>query len=256
MAEVTTIDDLYALPPSEFVAARDALVKILRAQGDKEQAAAVKALRRPSAGAAALNVAARRRPDLVDGALAAAAALREATESAVGGSAADLRTATADERAATKALLDEAETHLETSGGDLHQRMAATLRAAAFDEELAVRLRRGVLSTDHQASGFDFASGFEIGAAPPRSPRRPKVAPAPAPAGLSSADDPKAETQARADAKRRRELVKQVARLEGRAARLALVADEAEQAAREARAEADAARSHLDESRRELDALS
>ncbi|MGV3758916.1 MAG: hypothetical protein ACO1PW_05150 [Actinomycetota bacterium] len=60
---------LYDLRPEEFVAARDALVKELRAAGERGEATAVKALRRPSAAAAALNRAARSRPELLEAVL-------------------------------------------------------------------------------------------------------------------------------------------------------------------------------------------
>lgn len=56
-----TPDDLYALPPEEFVAARDALARSL----PKDEAAAVRALRRPTVVAAAINAAVRRSPALV-----------------------------------------------------------------------------------------------------------------------------------------------------------------------------------------------
>src|SRR3546814_13329595 len=52
--------------------------------------------------------------------------------------------------------------------------MSATLRAAAVDEDVADQLRRGVLADDHEASGFGFATGFEVGEAP----SRPRKAPA------------------------------------------------------------------------------
>src|SRR5690606_28921785 len=198
--EVSEPDDLYGLPPSEFVAARDALAKRLRSGGDKERAAAVKALRRPSAPAAALNAAARARPELVEAALSAAAELREATESAVGGSAADLRTLTANERAAAKALLDEAEKHLGSASGDNVQRMGATLRAATFDPDVARQLRSGTLAADHEASGFDFAAGFAVGAAPPRSPRKKATA-----ASKADTDDAGSDADAKAEAKARAE---------------------------------------------------
>ena len=59
------MDDLFALPPAEFIAARDALAKRLKADGDATRAAEVKALRRPSVAAWAVNQVARRKPELV-----------------------------------------------------------------------------------------------------------------------------------------------------------------------------------------------
>ena len=48
-------DELFSAPVEDFVARRDALVKQLKAEGDKEQAAVVKSWRRPSRVVGALN---------------------------------------------------------------------------------------------------------------------------------------------------------------------------------------------------------
>ena len=56
------MDELFDLPPTEFIAARDALAKQLKADGDAGAAAEVKALRRPSVAAWAVNQVARRQP--------------------------------------------------------------------------------------------------------------------------------------------------------------------------------------------------
>jgi hypothetical protein len=53
---------LYQLPVAEFVAARDQLVRQLRAAGDREAARRVAALRRPSISAWAANQLARPPP--------------------------------------------------------------------------------------------------------------------------------------------------------------------------------------------------
>ena len=52
-------DELYSVLPAEFIAARDARAKQVRASGDEELYRQVKALRRPSAGAWLVNVLAR-----------------------------------------------------------------------------------------------------------------------------------------------------------------------------------------------------
>ena len=49
---------LFAGPPDEFVAGRDALVRALRAAGRTDETAGVKALRKPKAVARALNAGA------------------------------------------------------------------------------------------------------------------------------------------------------------------------------------------------------
>src|SRR5690349_11259326 len=129
--------ELYALDPAEFVAARDALVKELKAEGAKEAAAEIARLRRPSVGAHALNQVAREHPALVEAALDAGIALREASEAvAAGGDAGALRDATASERAAAQAVTKAARPHLGSRGDALVPALLATLRAAALDDDV------------------------------------------------------------------------------------------------------------------------
>ena len=59
-------EELYGLPPGEFTRARDARVKELRTEGDREAADAVKGLRKPTVAAWALNQLARRNRRDVD----------------------------------------------------------------------------------------------------------------------------------------------------------------------------------------------
>src|SRR5215208_532649 len=77
--------ELYALPPGDFTSARDARVKELRADGDRDAAAAVKALRRPTVAAWALNQLARSRAKDVERLLEAGERLRSAQEELLGG---------------------------------------------------------------------------------------------------------------------------------------------------------------------------
>src|SRR5947208_10683617 len=98
---MTEARELFELDPKDFVAARDQLVRELKASGDKEGAAAVKALKRPTVALWALNQVARQQPDAVD-ALVAAAADARAAQAAVldGGKPDDLRDALTRRRAA------------------------------------------------------------------------------------------------------------------------------------------------------------
>ena len=242
--DVASADDLYGLAPSEFTAARDALARRLRAEGDREQAAVVKALRRPSATAAALNLAARAHPDLLQQTLDAGEQLRVATEAALEGDAGGLRAATADERAASGRFLTAAEAFLGSASPEARQRMGATLRAALLDHEVLDALQRGVLAGDHEPAGAGFGLGEGSTTASRPSSRGTKAA-----TRTSRPDDTEAE------AARRRELVATVARLEkaskartaaagkatAKAERAAAAVSEAEAAAVEARAAAAAA---------------
>ena len=51
----SVVDQLYGLPLEEFTKARDAEARRLRAEGDKDAAAAVKALEKPTKAAWAIN---------------------------------------------------------------------------------------------------------------------------------------------------------------------------------------------------------
>src|SRR5690554_2729969 len=127
---------LYALPPGEFVAARDALVRDLRAGGDRATAAAVKALRRPTVAAWALNQVARAEPDVVTTVLEAAEALRHAQRRVLSGLRdTDLRGAGTAHRQATDQLVAAAVAvaarHGSTAGATLEAALRATVQAAS-----------------------------------------------------------------------------------------------------------------------------
>ncbi|HVT06633.1 MAG TPA: hypothetical protein VHO67_04210 [Polyangia bacterium] len=64
-AAPAAIDDLYEVPPAGFVQARNALVKSLKAAGQREQAEQAAKLSRPTASVWASNQVARREADLV-----------------------------------------------------------------------------------------------------------------------------------------------------------------------------------------------
>ena len=142
--------DLYRLDPEDFVAARNGLVKRLRASGARAEADLVAKLKRPSATAWALNQVAPERPELIDRVLAAGAGLRAAMEAAVAGDASGLRDAQRVERAAIDGALGAAVARLGTKANEaVRQKMSDTLRAAIIDESVAQRLRTGTLDADH-----------------------------------------------------------------------------------------------------------
>ena len=98
-------DTLYGLPLEEFVAARDALAKELRAAGDREEAAVVKKLAKPTRAAWAVNMLARSHADEVRALVDAGTALAGAQEELLGGAEpAVLRQAAEAARALVDAL--------------------------------------------------------------------------------------------------------------------------------------------------------
>jgi hypothetical protein len=156
-------DELFGLPPEEFVAARDELARRLRREGDAEAAKQVKALRRPSLSAWAVNRLARERGRALGPLLAAGERLRAAHQAALAGEgAAELRSAAKAEREAVAGLVETALELLREAGHPTtdatRDRVAATLHAAAASPEAADLVRDGRLTTDLDPSGFGTAT--------------------------------------------------------------------------------------------------
>ncbi len=132
-------DRLYGLPLGEFVAARDALARELRAEGRREEASAVRALGRPSVAAWAVNQVVRSQPRearaLWEAGDEMLAAQRELLAGA--GDRERLREATRREQAALDPLAAAAQGLLDARGRGMSaqtlQRVVETLHAAAID---------------------------------------------------------------------------------------------------------------------------
>jgi hypothetical protein len=251
-------DELFGLPPEEFVAARDEVARRLRREGDAEAARRVKALRRPSLSAWAVNQLARSQQRALEGLLAAGERLRAAHQAALaGGDAAELRAATRAEREAVAGLVSAALDRLREAGHPTTEttrdRIAATLHAAAASPEAADLVRHGRLTADLDPSGFGAAPG-----GPAAVPGRPAAAASGRPAAgpevdgdrATAAEDDAAARRARRaaavaardDARKRARLAADQAVLATRQAeRLGRLADQAEREARRARSTAAAA---------------
>src|SRR5215218_3060404 len=81
---------LYGLDLEQFIGARDALAKELRASGDRDGATAVKKLAKPTRAAWAVNRLVRDRPDEIAALVAAGAALAGAQEQLLDGADAEV----------------------------------------------------------------------------------------------------------------------------------------------------------------------
>jgi hypothetical protein len=251
--------ELYGLPPGEFTQARDALVKKLRADKERELANEVKALRKPTLAAWALNQLVRNRRKDVDNLLAAGRELRQAQEKLVGsGERAGFQRAAAKERELVAQLArDAAALAAEAGEGSpqgLEEKLAATLHAASLDEQTATELDAGrVLRERQPVAGF---GGLEL--APPTSKPAAKRA---KPAKSDKEDAEKRKREQADEAQAREEL--QAARLEERkagrerdsaakaAARAAERVAKAEERAAEAARRLDEARQELEEAERD-----
>jgi hypothetical protein len=263
-------EDLYGLPLEEFTPARDALAKELKAAGRKDEAAEVKSLRKPSVAAWALNLAARQHPDAVESLRAAGAELREAQEEAMSGDASGLRDAGRGVAAEVDRVVALAADVLRAAGRPAsaaqQEKIVATLRTAAVDDEAGDALARGVLVDELESTGFSLlGAGAGAFAAPSRSDRKEASAKAPAdgdrkplPGAERASKKPKANKEAlEAVEAARRELRRCDAEADSAATRARRKAERAETAAKraaEAQREAEEARVEAEEAAGEAEA--
>jgi hypothetical protein len=244
---LSDVDELFALPLEEFTAARNALAKRLKQDGDADAAEQVRGLPKPSVAAWTVNQLARAEPDAVRSLLNVAARVRSAQERSLQGerTADELRAAQAEEREVIRTLTRSAEAVLREGGrpasGTTLERVASLLRAAAVDEPGRAALRAGRLTGDLEVSGFDAFSGMALPARRGRSAAR---------AGDDLAERRRqkreAEQRRKRLEKRLRELTSRAEAAQRDAARARKEADDAEAAAEKLRQEAEAAAAELE----------
>jgi hypothetical protein len=160
---------LFRETPEAFVAARDAIVKQLRADGRDADAAAVKAVRKPTGVVWALNQLAVRDADGVRDLLDSGAELRAAQQAAASGSsggAERMREASAARRAVVARLVEVASVALgELGRGAAAQAdtISAALEAASIDAEAGSRLAAGTLErVPSNPGGFGDVFGLTL----------------------------------------------------------------------------------------------
>ncbi len=180
------LDGLYGAPLERFVAERDELVRTLRKQGEREEAARVAKLRKPSVAAWAVNQLVRTQSQSVEELFEAGDALREAHRSATAGrgDGSRLRAASQRERTAVDVLVEGARGLLTSEGHELSpaiiDRVGDTLRAAALDSDARAMVRDGRLERElrHVGLGVTAGMGADVAAPAPATRREPKGAPA------------------------------------------------------------------------------
>jgi hypothetical protein len=252
------IDRLYSVPPAEFVAERQALVRALRSEGRKDDAAAVGALRKPTRVAWAINQLAHDDRRDVDLLLDAGHRLRSAYASGRPDEA--LRAAIEGERALVKKLTGRAEKRLEEDGTTVSAstlaEISASLHAGAILDEGRELLARGRLTTTLAAPSLEDLPAGPGG--PPESRPRGKRKPA---AGAPDEERQRRQelAQAREKAKRARtrhaEALKAAREAERNLDRAAREHAAAESLAAEARAVAADAERALADAETELERL-
>jgi hypothetical protein len=218
--------DLFGLDPSAFTAARNALAKQLKAEGDADAAAAIASLRKPKVAEHALNSVARTDPDVVQRFADAVSGAQKAQAAAIGGDAGALRDATAALRHANNELL---EAGVAASGEAQRDDILGLLRDFISGADIRV-LKAGILGAEALVTSTDL---FQGAAAPPPAT---KSAAAKKPAAGTA---PKKETAADRAAAKAAEAAR--ALHEAERARLADAVAAAEKAERKAAAALDEA---------------
>jgi len=182
---------LYAGPPGDFVASRDALVREAKSDGDKDLAQQLAALRRPTLGAWLANLLARERPDQLGQLVDLGAALRDAQGDL---DADQLRELSRQRHQVVSALVVMARrraAELDVRTGDAAaEELEQTLTAALADPEAAEAVLSGTLTHGLEYAGLGFVGATTT---TPRGPARTeRVRPAPAPPA-SAADRERAD---------------------------------------------------------------
>ena len=233
------IDALYALPLTEFTAARNALAKTLKG----EAAAGVKKLEKPAAVAWATNQLFWRERTSYDRLMEAGRALREAQVAALSGAAADLKRSATDHRAALSSAVAAATRlaaeHAVKPGADPVSRMLETLSLAPKPPA-----HPGRFVDVLQPAGFEALAGISPVAASSvvSGPRHLETRPA-ALTALSLKSSPKVDAAAE---KQKAEVIaaaRKAADLDLQQARRRL--EQAQAAEVRLRSQVDAARAHL-----------
>src|SRR3954465_1889965 len=155
------LDRLYGVPLNEFTAARDELVKDLRAQGDRERAQEVKTLRKPTAAVWLVNQLARERQLDVQRLLKAGESLTKSQADAAAGRSSRFPEARRDEHHALEQLAKAARELADRSGvgSAALAKATETLRAASLTQEGRELLRRGRLTEELEPPGFEALTG-------------------------------------------------------------------------------------------------
>ena len=169
--------DLYAVPPHEFIAARKQSVDAARAAGDTELSRAIGELRKPSAPAALVNLLAREAEDLLQEVVELGEELREAQED---GDGSRLR-ALNDERKAllrrvNQECIDLAKEHDLAHAPSVVSGVDETIKAALASPEAAKAVQAGLLVAALSGAGLGYIDLADSVALPefelkPRAPR-------------------------------------------------------------------------------------
>lgn len=235
-------DELYAVPPEDFIAERTAARDRARTAGDKELAAEIAGLPKPSSAAWVCNLLVRRRHEEIAQLVELGGLMRQAQASLSGDQLKEL----GKQRSQVVAALTRQARALAAGEGHpvsttIGEQVEETLRAAVADADAGAALLGGRLTSALSYNGFGPVdlSGAVAPTTPAALRKAPGKAPGKAPAkGASRADGDRAARE-----QRRREAEERARREaeEARRRELAQAEQDAEEAAAVARDTATAA---------------
>jgi outer membrane murein-binding lipoprotein Lpp len=230
-------DELYALPPDEFIPTRKAREDEAKAEGDRMLAKEIAALPKPSTAAWVSNLLVREQPEEIAGLVELGGLVREAQQSLAGD---QVRALDVQRRQLIAALTRQARSLAYERGHPVSTSVATqveeTLRAAMADPDAGEALLTGRLTSALTYSGLGVGERPHLRVVPPpkERPTPPPKAPREKATGDVEERRRRREEEARraAEEKRRRELEE----AERAAEEAAAAADEAAEAAEAAAA--------------------
>jgi hypothetical protein len=158
-------EELYGLPPDQFIEVRNARAKELTASGDRESAAVVRKLPKPSLSAWLANMLVRKHPREIGELLDLGQELRQDQRTGAGG---EIRRLGALRQEMVKRLVmlasTEAETAGQTFGPGQQGQLEGTLEAAVADQSASEELRAGKLAEALSHVGFGEVTTLQRGA--------------------------------------------------------------------------------------------
>src|SRR4051795_3490033 len=169
-------DELYEVPPEEFIALRSTRQDEARAEGDKALAKDIGALPKPSAAAWACNLLVRSHREELEGLVELGGLLREAQENLAGD---QLRALSSQRTQLISALTRQAAALAREHGRPISTSVAdqieETLRAAMADPEAGEALLTGRLTSSMSYNGMGTTvsrADLRLGRSPPRAVAR------------------------------------------------------------------------------------
>jgi hypothetical protein len=192
-------EELYALAPEEFIAARKELAAQAKAAGDRQLAKQIAALPKPTVAAWLLNTFARRRPDAVDQLVDLGADLRAAQDDLA---PAELKALNRQRHAVVAAFARQVAALASDLGrpvtASVSQQVDETLRAALVDGDVGAALGAGRLTASLSYAGMGTGLGAPAGR--PRRAPADRSDPRPSAAEAAAQQRKVEEAQAAADA--------------------------------------------------------